>query len=52
MYSAFPAVQPDDVAAMLAAVLAMPAHVDVTRFDILPTAQFVGGGGFAKEGRT
>jgi hypothetical protein len=28
----------------------MPPHVDVTRFDILPTAQFVGGGGFAKEG--
>jgi len=23
--------------------------VDVTRFDILPTAQFVGGGGFAKK---
>ncbi|SLN42803.1 NADP-dependent 3-hydroxy acid dehydrogenase YdfG [Roseovarius albus] len=49
MYGAFDAVQPEDVAAMLLSVLQMPAHVDVTRFDILPTAQFVGGGGFAKK---
>ena len=49
MYSVFQAVQPEDVAKMLNTVLAMPPHVDVTRFDILPTAQFVGGGGFAKE---
>jgi NADP-dependent 3-hydroxy acid dehydrogenase YdfG len=50
MYAAFQAVQPEDVATMLRAVLDMPPHVDVTRFDILPTAQFVGGGSFAKEG--
>ncbi|MBI1495058.1 SDR family oxidoreductase [Halocynthiibacter styelae] len=49
MYSAFDAVQPEDVATMLMSVLTMPVHVDVTRFDILPTAQFVGGGGFAKK---
>ncbi|MCL6284200.1 SDR family oxidoreductase [Ruegeria sp. 2012CJ41-6] len=49
MYAAFDAVQPDDVAKMLLSVLQMPAHVDVTRFDILPTAQFVGGGGFAQK---
>ncbi|WP_371229087.1 SDR family oxidoreductase [Roseovarius sp. 2305UL8-3] len=49
MYAAFDAVQPDDVAQMLLSVLQMPPHVDVTRFDILPTAQFVGGGGFAKK---
>lgn len=49
MYSAFDPVQPEDVAAMLLSVLNMPAHVDVTRFDILPTAQYVGGGGFAKK---
>jgi len=49
MYSAFDAVQPEDVAEMLISVLKMPTHVDVTRFDILPTAQFVGGGGFAKK---
>lgn len=49
MYQAFDSVQPGDVAAMLLSVLQMPAHVDVTRLDILPTAQFVGGGGFAKK---
>lgn len=49
MYAAIDAVQPDEVAQMLMAVLNMPAHVDVTRFDILPTAQFVGGGGIAKK---
>ena len=48
MYEAGRAVQPDDVADMLAAVLQMPEHVDVTRFDILPTDQFVGGGGMVK----
>ncbi len=47
MYSTFDAVQPENVAEMLLTVLQMPAHVDVTRFDILPTAQYVGGGGFA-----
>jgi 3-hydroxy acid dehydrogenase / malonic semialdehyde reductase len=30
-------VQPADVAALVQAVLAMPAHVNVSRFDILPT---------------
>jgi NADP-dependent 3-hydroxy acid dehydrogenase YdfG len=49
MYAAIDAVQPEEVAQMLMAVLNMPAHVDVTRFDILPTAQFVGGGGIAKK---
>lgn len=49
MYAAFDALQPGDVAAMLLSVLLMPPHVDVTRFDILPTAQFVGGGGSAQK---
>ena len=50
MYTAFDAVQPKDVAEMLMNVIKMPQHVDITRFDILPTAQYVGGGGFsAKE---
>ena len=48
MYSAFESVQPENVAEMVMTVLKMPAHVDVTRFDILPTAQYVGGGGFAR----
>lgn len=39
MYANALAVQPDDVAAMVTAVLALPSHVDVARFDILPTRQ-------------
>lgn len=49
MYEDFEAVRPEDVARMLISVLNMPSHVDVTRFDILPTAQFVGGGGFGRK---
>jgi 3-hydroxy acid dehydrogenase / malonic semialdehyde reductase len=41
MYAGFTAVQPEDVAAMVLAVLALPPHVDVSRFDILPTYQHV-----------
>ena len=37
MYAGNSAVQPQDVAAMLLAVLALPQSVDVARFDILPT---------------
>jgi NADP-dependent 3-hydroxy acid dehydrogenase YdfG len=39
MYAGNTAVQPEDVAAMVLAVLALPQHVDVARFDILPTRQ-------------
>lgn len=41
MYEGRQAVQPQDVAQMVLSVLAMPAHVDVARFDILPTRQGV-----------
>lgn len=39
MYAGNTAVQPQDVAAMVLAVLSLPPHVDVARFDILPTRQ-------------
>lgn len=39
MYAGNTAVQPEDVAQMVLSVLALPAHVDVARFDILPTRQ-------------
>ena len=39
MYANQSAVQPENVADMLTAALAMPPHVDVARFDILPTYQ-------------
>lgn len=37
MYAGNVAVQPDDVARMVLAVLALPANADVSRFDIVPT---------------
>jgi 3-hydroxy acid dehydrogenase / malonic semialdehyde reductase len=39
MYAGQTAVQPGDIAAMILAVLALPPHADVARFDILPTRQ-------------
>lgn len=39
MFADRSAVQPEDVAAMVGAALALPAHVDIARFDILPTHQ-------------
>jgi 3-hydroxy acid dehydrogenase / malonic semialdehyde reductase len=37
MYADNVAVQPEDVAQMVVAILALPARADVTRFDIMPT---------------
>lgn len=37
MYAGNVAVQPEDVAAMVVALLGLPASADVTRFDIMPT---------------
>jgi NADP-dependent 3-hydroxy acid dehydrogenase YdfG len=37
MYAGNVAVQPEDVARMVVAVLGLPAWADVTRFDIMPT---------------
>lgn len=52
MYAGNTAVQPQDVAAMVLAVLNLPAHVDVARFDILPTRQPVSPQVPASEKRT
>lgn len=49
MYAGPSVVQPDDVAAMVMAVLALPPHVDVSRFDILPTYQAAGTGAPARD---
>jgi 3-hydroxy acid dehydrogenase / malonic semialdehyde reductase len=49
MYADHSAVQPADVAAMLLSVLALPQHVDVARFDILPTHQPTATGGARKK---
>jgi 3-hydroxy acid dehydrogenase / malonic semialdehyde reductase len=43
LYSGGTAVQPSDVAALVGVVLTMPAHVDVTRVEVVPTMQVFGG---------
>lgn len=52
MYAGGGAVQPQDVAAMVMAVLALPGHVDVARFDILPTQPATATGAPPKGTRT
>ena len=49
LYDGFATVAPEDVALMVKAVLGMPAQVNVSRFDILPTTQYVGGGAIIEE---
>jgi NADP-dependent 3-hydroxy acid dehydrogenase YdfG len=49
MYANQSAVQPEDVAAMVLAVLKLPHYVDVSRFDILPTHQATLTGAAKKE---
>lgn len=49
MYAGNSAVQPQDVAQMVLAVLALPPHVDVARFDILPTHQATATGAQKKD---
>ena len=50
LYSGAPAVQPVDVAALVAMALTMPAHVDVTRVEVVPTMQVFGGSAVADSG--
>lgn len=49
MYAEGLAVQPQDLAAMVLAVLALPPTVDVARFDILPTHQATATGAASKD---
>jgi NADP-dependent 3-hydroxy acid dehydrogenase YdfG len=50
LYSEGLAVQPADVAALVGTVLTMPAHVDVTRVEVVPTMQVFGGSAVAESG--
>jgi 3-hydroxy acid dehydrogenase/malonic semialdehyde reductase len=43
LYSGAPAIQPADIAALVGTALTMPAHVDVTRMEVVPTMQVFGG---------
>jgi NADP-dependent 3-hydroxy acid dehydrogenase YdfG len=48
LYEGFDAVQPADVAALVMTILDMPAHVDVSVVEIMPTGQVFGGSQVAR----
>jgi 3-hydroxy acid dehydrogenase/malonic semialdehyde reductase len=50
LYSGAQAVQPSDIATLVGMALAMPAHVDVTRLEVVPTMQVFGGSAIAESG--
>ena len=50
LYSGALAVQPADIAALVGMTLTMPAHVDVTRVEVVPTMQVFGGSAVAESG--
>jgi hypothetical protein len=48
LYSGATAVQPADIAALVGMALTMPANVDVTRIEVVPTMQIFGGSAVAE----
>jgi NADP-dependent 3-hydroxy acid dehydrogenase YdfG len=48
LYSGAMAIQPADVATVVGMALTMPAHVDVTRIEVVPTSQVFGGSAIAE----
>lgn len=48
LYDGYRAIQPENVAQLIATVIGMPDFVDVTRIEVLPTDQIVGGGAMVK----
>jgi 3-hydroxy acid dehydrogenase / malonic semialdehyde reductase len=48
LYDDFEAVQPADIAAVINAALDMPANVDLTTIEVLPTKQIFGGSTIAR----
>ncbi|MGZ7087278.1 MAG: SDR family oxidoreductase [Ilumatobacteraceae bacterium] len=50
LYSGALAVQPADIAALVGMAVTMPAHVDVTRVEVVPTMQVFGGSAIAASG--
>ena len=48
LYAGAQAVQPADIAALVGVALTMPAHVDVTRVEVVPTMQVFGGSAVAE----
>lgn len=48
LYSGATAIQPADIATLVGVALTMPAHVDVTRLEVVPTMQVFGGSAIAE----
>ena len=48
LYDGYESIQPADIAELLLAALRMPAAVDVSRLEVFPTAQAVGGARMVK----
>lgn len=48
LYSGAPAIQPADIAGLVGTALTMPANVDVTRIEVVPTMQVFGGSAVAE----
>lgn len=43
LYDGYECIMPEDIATLLLAALSLPQHVDVSRLEVFPTAQAVGG---------
>jgi 3-hydroxy acid dehydrogenase/malonic semialdehyde reductase len=50
LYSGATSIQPGDVAGLVGMAIGMPAHVDVTRLEVVPTMQVFGGSSIAEIG--
>ena len=50
LYDGFEAIAPDDIAELVMTALKMPAHVDVSRLEVFPTSQAIGGARIVKTG--
>jgi len=48
LYDDYRALQPENIAQIVNDVIALPAHVDVTRIEVLPTDQIMGGTAMVK----
>ena len=50
LYDGYRSIAPEDIAELLVAALSLPEQVDVTRLEVFPTAQAVGGARIVKAG--
>ena len=52
LYDGYDPIRPEDIAALIMAALNMPRNVDVSRMEVFPTSQAVGGSRIVKTTRT